>query len=77
VGARQRIHESITDLAANGAAVLLISSEIEEVLGLAHRAYLVHDGAIVGEVDASEATNESVLHALFHHQGTQIRGNVS
>jgi len=77
VGARQRIHESIADLAAGGAAVLLISSEIEEVLGLAHRAYLVHDGTIVGEVDAGEATNESVLHALFHHQGPQNRETAS
>ena len=66
VGARQRIHEAIADLAAKGAGVLLISSEIEEVLGLAHRAYLVHEGGLVGEVDPDNATTQDVLWTLFH-----------
>lgn len=66
VGARQRIHEAIAELAEKGTAVLLISSEIEEVLGLAHRAYLVHDGSLVGEVDPETSSTQDVLWALFH-----------
>ncbi|MCP4316563.1 MAG: sugar ABC transporter ATP-binding protein [Hyphomicrobiales bacterium] len=68
VGARQRIHEAISELAAKGTAVLLISSEIEEVLGLAHRAYLVHKGGLVGEVDPETSTTQDVLWALFHQE---------
>ncbi len=70
VGARQRIHEAIAELAAKGTAVLLISSEIEEVLGLAHRAYLVHEGSLVGEVDPDTSSTEDVLWALFHQNET-------
>ncbi len=66
VGARQRIHEAIAELADKGTAVLLISSEIEEVLGLAHRAYLVHDGSLAGEVDPETTTTQDVLWTLFH-----------
>ena len=70
VGARQRIHEAIAELAASGTAILLISSEIEEVLGLAHRAYLVDRGSVVEEIDPSANDEASVLSALFHHQST-------
>ena len=52
IGARRRIHDFVVELAAGGAAVLLVSSEIEEVIGLSHRAYLMSRGRIVGEVDA-------------------------
>lgn len=68
VGARQRIHEAIAELAATGVAVLMISSEIEEVLGLAHRAYLVDRGRIVEEIDPAKSDEATVLDALFRHQ---------
>jgi ribose transport system ATP-binding protein len=65
VGARQQIHDLIAGLARSGKAVLLISSEIEEVLGMSHRAYLVRNGAIAGEIDPRKESVGSVLHALF------------
>lgn len=68
VGARQRIHEAIAEVAANGAGVLLISSEIDEVLGLAHRAYLVSDGCIAGEIDPEGRTEGEMLELLFDLQ---------
>lgn len=68
VGARQRIHDAIAALAAKGVAVLVISSEIEEVLGLAHRAYLVDRGRIVAEVDPATTDEADVLNALFGYQ---------
>ena len=70
VGARQRIHEAIADLATRGAAVLVISSEIEEVLGLAHRAYIVDKGCIVEEIDPAITDEATVLAALFRHQSS-------
>jgi ribose transport system ATP-binding protein len=68
VGARQRIHEAVAELAAKGVAVLIISSEIEEVLGLAHRAYYVDRGKIVEEIDPAVTSQATVLAALFRHQ---------
>ncbi len=68
VGARERIHQAIAELAAGGTGVLLISSEIEEVLGLAHRAYLADDGRIVAEVDPETSREADLLALLFRHQ---------
>lgn len=68
IGARETIHAAIADLAASGVAVLLISSEIDEVLGLSHRAYLVDQGRLVEEIDPGDMTEAQVLQALFHHQ---------
>ena len=68
VGARERIHEAIAELAAAGTAILLISSEIDEVLGLAHRCYLVDRGRTVEEISPEDNTEASILSALFQHQ---------
>ncbi len=71
VGARERIHHAIAELAAGGTAVLLISSEIGEVLGLAHRAYLVDHGRTVEEIDPGEHNEATVLSSLFQHQAAK------
>ena len=68
VGARERIHFAIAELAAQGTGVLLISSEIEEVLGLAHRAYLVDGGRVVEELNPEESSEADLLALLFQHQ---------
>jgi len=68
LGARRRIHEFISELAQRGAGVLLISSEMEEVLGLAHRAYLVRSGRIIDEIVPDETGAEAVLWKLFHSE---------
>ena len=68
VGARERIHFAIAELAAGGTGVLLISSEIDEVLGLAHRVYLADGGRIVGEVVPEESSEADILALLFQHQ---------
>ena len=70
VGARQRIHEAIAEIAGRGAAVLLISSEVEEVLGLAHRAYLVSGGRTYGEIDPDDMSEGDVLRTLFYLQNS-------
>ena len=65
VGAKQQIHELILRLAGEGMAVLLISSELEEVLGLAHRVLVMRRGRVVAEYDHAEATMERVMSAAF------------
>lgn len=70
VGARETIHHAIAALAAQGTAVLLISSEIEEVLGLATRVFLVHRGRLLDEINPNDTTEEQVLATLFSYQNT-------
>jgi rhamnose transport system ATP-binding protein len=65
VGATAQIHKLIAELAADGMGVLLISSEIEEVLGLAHRVLVVRGGRIVEEFSGTEATMEAVMAKAF------------
>ena len=65
VGAKRAIYELIQTLAADGLAVLLISSELEEVLGLAHRIVVIRSGRLVAEFDGRTATENDVLHAAF------------
>jgi ABC-type sugar transport system ATPase subunit len=65
VGSKQRIYELIVELARGGAAVLLISSELEEVMELSHRVYLIREGQAIGELDPRDATVDDVLYRLF------------
>jgi ABC-type sugar transport system ATPase subunit len=65
VGAKRQIHDLIAALAEQGMAVLLISSELEEVLGLAHRVLVMRRGRIVAEYDSEEATMERVMASAF------------
>jgi ABC-type sugar transport system ATPase subunit len=65
VGAKAEIYALIRQLAADGAAVLVISSELPEVLQLSDRIAVVARGRIVGMVDATDATEESLLDLAF------------
>ncbi len=65
VGAKRAIYELIRSLAAEGIGVLLISSEHEEVLGLAHRVLVMRHGRIVAEFTQETMSEDAVLHAAF------------
>jgi rhamnose transport system ATP-binding protein len=65
VGAKMAIYELIKDLAAKGLGVLLISSELEEVIGLAHRVLVIRAGRLVAELTGGEANEETVMRAAF------------
>ena len=65
VGAKRAIYELIRSLAADGIPVLLISSEHEEILGLAHRVLVMRAGQIVAELDQRAMSEDAVLHAAF------------
>ena len=72
VGAKAEIHRLIADMALDGLAILLISSELPEVLGLSDRIAVMHAGRIAGIVDRAAATQSAVLHlALGHGAETQ------
>jgi ribose transport system ATP-binding protein len=62
VGAKEEIYKLIDQLAHQGVAILFASSEMDEVLGLADRTLVMHEGRLAGELDRSEMTEESVMH---------------
>lgn len=64
VGAKQAIHALLRDVAARGAAVLLISSELPELLALADRLYVMREGRPAGELPRAEATQEALLRRM-------------
>ncbi|WP_284945365.1 sugar ABC transporter ATP-binding protein [Acidisoma cladoniae] len=61
VGARAAIYEVIADLARSGMAVIVVSSDLEEVLGLAHRVMVLARGRQMGVLDRAEANNVAVM----------------
>jgi len=65
VGAKRAIYELLASLAGEGLGVLLISSELEEVLGLAHRVLVMRGGRIVSELGGEQMTESAVLAAAF------------
>jgi ABC-type sugar transport system ATPase subunit len=65
VGAKRAIYELLVGLAQQGMAILLVSSEIEELLGLAHRVQVLRGGRVVGEVDGGSADKEAVMRVAF------------
>ncbi len=61
VGARQEFYRLITELAEQGLAIVLVSSELEEVLGLSDRVLVMHRGRITGDFPRKHATSERIM----------------
>ncbi|MFD5403939.1 sugar ABC transporter ATP-binding protein [Streptomyces griseorubiginosus] len=61
VGAKVEIYQLVNELTAQGAAVLMISSDLPEVLGMSDRVLVMAQGRIAGELDADQATQDSVM----------------
>jgi len=67
VGAKREIYNLMESLADDGVAILFVSSEMEEVLGMADRAYVMHEGRITGELSREELTEEAVMQLATGH----------
>ncbi len=67
VGSKSAIHELIADLAEQGLAVIVISSEMPEVLGVSHRVLAMSEGDVVAEFTGDEMTEENLIDAVSHH----------
>ena len=65
VGAKAEIHRLMSQLAGEGVAILMISSELPEVLGMSDRVLVMREGRLVGEFDRAEATSEAVGAAMM------------
>jgi len=62
VGAKQEIYKLMEELARKGVAILFVSSEMEEILGLSDRVLVMHEGRIAGELRREQLSEEAVMH---------------
>jgi len=67
VGTKSEVHRRMSELACEGLAILMISSELPEVLGMADRVLVMHEGRLTAELSRAEATPESVMFAATHN----------
>jgi rhamnose transport system ATP-binding protein len=66
VGTKAEVHRLLSELAGQGLAIVMISSELPEVLGMADRVLVVHEGRITADIPRADATAESVMFAATH-----------
>ncbi|MDJ0386362.1 multiple monosaccharide ABC transporter ATP-binding protein [Streptomyces sp. G-G2] len=71
IGAKAEIYTVIAELAAQGKAVLIISSELPELLGMCDRIYTMTEGRLTGEVDRADATQESLMRLMTVSAATE------
>jgi ribose transport system ATP-binding protein len=75
VGAKEEMYRLVEQAAAAGAAVLFVSSEMPEVLGLADRILVMHEGRLTGELSRQRATEEAVMHLATGHAHEPLAGD--
>jgi len=77
VGAKYEIYTIINGLAEAGKGVVVISSEMAELLGICDRICVMNDGAFVGEFTGREATQEKIMRAIMRNERLKagVQGN--
>ena len=68
VGAKFEIYGIIQRMASEGKGVILVSSELPELLGMCDRIYVVTEGEVSGELSRGEASQESIMKCIMDHQ---------
>ncbi len=71
VGAKYEIYCAINDLAREGKAIIVISSELPEIIGTCDRTYVINEGEIVGELPKDEITQEKIMKCIMQHNGRE------
>ena len=61
VGAKRDIYDLMNELTAAGVAIIMVSSELPEVIGMSDRIMVIREGSIAGVLDRSEATQEKII----------------
>jgi ABC-type sugar transport system ATPase subunit len=67
VGAKAEIHQLMGELAGRGMAIIMISSELPEILGMSDRIAVMHGGTIVATLDRAGASQETLLELALGH----------
>jgi rhamnose transport system ATP-binding protein len=74
IGAKVEVHRIISELAASGLGIILISSDLPEVLAMSDRIIVLHEGRVTAEIARDGATEERVMYAATGQQGTHDQG---
>ena len=74
VGAKKEIHTLMGELTAQGVAVVMISSELPEILGMSDRIMVMHEGRIRGELSRGEATQQKIMELILTSQDSAGAG---
>ena len=69
VGAKYEIYTIVNDLAAQGKAIIAISSEMPELLGICDRIYVMNEGRFIDEMEAADATQEKIMASIMRQYG--------
>jgi putative multiple sugar transport system ATP-binding protein len=77
VGAKYEIYNIISQLAAQEKGILMISSEMPELLGMCDRIYIMNEGQFVGELTAAQASQEKIMRAIVKNVRTEKNGDQS
>jgi ribose transport system ATP-binding protein len=75
VGARQELYRIIKELAAEGVAIVIVSSDLPEILTICERVIVMHEGKITGELKASELTEDKVMYYATNLQAGETHGS--
>ena len=68
VGAKYEIYQIMNDMLEEGKGIVMISSELPELIGMCDRIYVMHEGKIVGEFDIADVTQEKVMHCIYESE---------
>ncbi len=74
VGAKSEIYALMDELAAAGIAVVMISSDLEEVLGMSDRVLVLHEGRLAGELSRAELSEQAVMHLATGGTAVKVGG---
>jgi ribose transport system ATP-binding protein len=67
VGAKREIYQLLADLAARGVAIVMVSSELPEILGMSDRIVVMREGRVMAELNRADATEERIMHFATGH----------
>ncbi len=70
IGAKVEVHRIISDLAASGLGIILISSELPEVIAMSDRILVLHEGRLTAEISRTDATEEGIMYAATGEAAT-------
>jgi putative multiple sugar transport system ATP-binding protein len=77
VGAKYEIYTMVRDLAAQGKSIIVISSEMPELLGITDRVLVMNEGRLVGELPTSEATQEKIMSIIIKSGHDLTEANIT
>jgi rhamnose transport system ATP-binding protein len=72
IGTKAEVHRIVSRLAAQGLAIVLISSELPEVLAMSDRVLVMHEGRVTGVYDRDQADQETIMHAATGQEATNV-----